>query len=182
MSRIRSVLSLAWPGFAVIVVIALAGWQLVPAQQKPTPESVQPPVAAADDFATVMARMKAAKPEIQKKHAVLLEARYDLADRPAPAGAMSGGKLIQQGPRTRLADGMTWAKLAAFTPDEVRDRGLFPAGFLPLPHPNHPEGGMLFPKFHIDEIKKQEGRDLTRFDLDFDLRTTSCPSSRRRCA
>ena len=24
-------------------------------------------------------------------------------------------------------------------------------------------------KFHIDEIKKQEGRDLTRFDLDFDL-------------
>jgi len=28
---------------------------------------------------------------------------------------------------------------------------------------------MLFPKFHIDEIKKQTGRDLTRFDLDFDL-------------
>ena len=28
---------------------------------------------------------------------------------------------------------------------------------------------MTFPKFHIDEIKKQEGRDLTRFDLDFDL-------------
>ena len=28
---------------------------------------------------------------------------------------------------------------------------------------------MLFPKFHIDEIKKQEARDLARFDLDFDL-------------
>lgn len=28
---------------------------------------------------------------------------------------------------------------------------------------------MVFPKFHIDELKKQEGRDLTRFDLDFDL-------------
>lgn len=28
---------------------------------------------------------------------------------------------------------------------------------------------MLFPKFLIDEIKKQEDRDLTRFDLDFDL-------------
>ena len=28
---------------------------------------------------------------------------------------------------------------------------------------------MVFPKFHIDEVKKQEGRDLTRFDLDFDL-------------
>jgi cytochrome c peroxidase len=28
---------------------------------------------------------------------------------------------------------------------------------------------MVFPEFHIKEIKKQEGRDLTRFDLDFDL-------------
>ena len=65
---------------------------------------------------------------------------------------------------------MTWEKLAAMTPGgDPREGGLFPTGFLPLPHPNHPEGGMLFPKFHIDEIKKQEGRDLTRFDLDFDL-------------
>jgi cytochrome c peroxidase len=28
---------------------------------------------------------------------------------------------------------------------------------------------MLFPKFHIEEINRQEARDLTRFDLDFDL-------------
>jgi len=28
---------------------------------------------------------------------------------------------------------------------------------------------MVFPKSHIDEIKRQTGRDLTRFDLDFDL-------------
>ena len=49
------------------------------------------------------------------------------------------------------------------------EKDIFPAGFFPLPHPNHPEGGMLFPKKHIDEIKKQEQRDLTRFDLDFDL-------------
>jgi cytochrome c peroxidase len=28
---------------------------------------------------------------------------------------------------------------------------------------------MLFPDFHIKEIKKQEARDLTRFDLDFDI-------------
>ena len=28
---------------------------------------------------------------------------------------------------------------------------------------------MVFPKFHIDEVKRQTGRDLTRFDLDFDL-------------
>ena len=28
---------------------------------------------------------------------------------------------------------------------------------------------MVFPTFHIEEIKQQEERDLTRFDLDFDL-------------
>ena len=28
---------------------------------------------------------------------------------------------------------------------------------------------MVFPQHHIDEIKRQEGRDLTRFDLDYDL-------------
>ena len=55
------------------------------------------------------------------------------------------------------------------TPDEIRDQGVYPKGLLPLPHPNHAEGGMVFPQFVIDEIKKQEGRDLTRFDLDFDL-------------
>ena len=43
---------------------------------------------------------------------------------------------------------------------DIREKNLFPAGFLPLPHPNHPEGGLVFPKFHIDEIKKQEARDL----------------------
>ena len=64
---------------------------------------------------------------------------------------------------------MTWEKLQAMSPEEIREKDAFPAGFFPLPHPNHPEGGMVFPKFHIEEIQKQEGRDLTRFDLEFDL-------------
>ena len=64
---------------------------------------------------------------------------------------------------------MTWDKLAAMSPEDIKQKNLWPAGFYPLPHPNHPEGGMVFPEFHIKEIKKQEGRDLTRFDLDFDL-------------
>ena len=34
---------------------------------------------------------------------------------------------------------------------------------------------MVFPKHQIDEVKKQEGRDLTRFDLDFDLPTHLLP-------
>ena len=76
---------------------------------------------------------------------------------------------MQQGVRARLKPGITWEMLSALTPDEIRARDLFPAGFMPLPHPNHAEGGMLFPHFVIDEIMRQERRDLTRFDLDFDL-------------
>ena len=55
------------------------------------------------------------------------------------------------------------------SPADIRDKDLFPKGFYPLPHPNHPEGGMVFPQFEINEIQKQEARDLARFDLDFDI-------------
>jgi len=127
------------------------------------------PVTITEDFAITMSRMKAAKPEIEKRHAGLLEQRYDLGNHPAKGITMSRGKAVQDGVRVKLPKGATWEQLAAMRPDEIREKDLFPAGFLPLPHPNQPEGGMLFPRFHIDEIKKQEGRDLTRFDLDFDL-------------
>jgi cytochrome c peroxidase len=82
---------------------------------------------------------------------------------------MTKGKAVQEGVRAKLPAGLTWEKLGAMSPEDIKAKGLWPAGFLPLPHPNHPEGGMLFPKYHIEEIKKQEARDLTRFDLDFDL-------------
>ena len=123
-----------------------------------------------EDFEAVRKRMAAAKPGIQKKHTDLLTERYDLSDRSVKDGvAMSRGKLVQVGPRAKLPTGMTWENLASLSPEDIKAKGLFPKGFLPLPHPNHPEGGMLFPKFHIDEILKQEKRDLTRFDLDYDL-------------
>jgi cytochrome c peroxidase len=122
-----------------------------------------------EDFATVLARMRAGKAEVMKRQMDLLGARYDLSDRPAAGVTMSRGKAVQDGVRVRLPAGATWDALGKMTPDEVRDKGLYPAGFMPLPHPNHPEGGMVFPLFEINEIKKQTGRDLTRFDLDFDL-------------
>ena len=128
-------------------------------------------VAWAQDpsFASVLERMRAAKPAVMKRQADLLGERYDLGDRAASGVTMSRGKPIQEGVRARLAGGTTWESLAAMTPEEIQEKNLFPKGFEPLPHPNHPEGGMLFPKFHLDEVKRQEGRDLTRFDLDFDL-------------
>jgi len=127
------------------------------------------PVDIKQDFATTMKKMQAAKPTIEQRQQKLLEERYDLSNRPANGVSMSRGKAIQAGVRVKLAKGTTWDALSRMSAQDIRAKGLFPAGFMPLPHPNHPEGGMLFPKFHIDEIKKQEGRDLTRFDLDFDL-------------
>lgn len=127
------------------------------------------PVVPKEDFKTVMERMKGQKSAIEKKHEDLLAERYDLANKPATGVTMFRGKPVQQGVRAKLAAGVTWQSLAEMTPDQIREKDAWPAGFLPLPHPNHPEGGMLFPKFHIEEIKKQEQRDLTRFDLDFDL-------------
>ncbi len=148
------------------------GWAavlgLVSAQAEKKPTSFAP-VDIKETFASVLAKMKAAKGAVQQKHTSLLAERYDLANRPASGGTMTKGKALQEGARAKLPSGVTFASLAAMTPDQIREKGLFPPAYLPLPHPNHPEGGMLFPKFHIDEMNRQEQRDLTRFDLDFDL-------------
>ena len=128
------------------------------------------PVDIKEPFATIMARMKAAKPAVMQRQMALLNERYDLSKRVSDEVKMTRGKPIPVGPAARLAGGLTWETFGAMSPDEIREKGLFPKGFLPLPHPNHPEGGMVFPKMMIDElIKMGEGNRLERFDLDFDL-------------
>jgi cytochrome c peroxidase len=145
---------------------AMTGIICAESQTRPTSYA---PVALTEPFDSVMTRMKAAKPEIMKRQMNLLQERYDLSDRPANDTVMSRGKKIQEGTRIKLPAGTTWEQLASFTPDQILQKDLWPTGFYPLPHPNHPEGGQLFPKFHIEEIKKQGLGDLTRFDLDYDL-------------
>ncbi len=152
--------------FSCVVVVALA---FSYAKGISPRSSSYSPVVITEDFESVMAKMKAAKPEIMKRQMDLLHERYDLSNRPAEGVTMSRGKPIQQGVRVKLPDGITWQQLCEITLEMIREKDLFPKGFLPLPHPNHREGGMVFPQFLIDEINKQEGRDLTRFDLDFDL-------------
>jgi cytochrome c peroxidase len=135
-----------------------------------TVKSSYSPVVVSEPFAKTMDRMQKEKAGVMQTQADLLNERYDLSDRPAEGVMMSGGrKAVQQGVRVKLPEGVTWEKLAEITPTEIREKDLWPKGFYPLPHPNHAEGGMVFPKFHIEEIKKQEARDLERFDLDYDL-------------
>ena len=157
-------------GVLIVMVLLLTWLSILAFAQPPAKgESSYSPVVIKESFQAILDRMKAAKPAVMKKQMDLLSERYDLSNRPAQGVTMSRGKAVQEGIRAKLPAGVTWAQLGVMSPEEIQGKNFFPAGFLPLPHPNHPEGGMLFPKFHIDEIKKQEGRDLTRFDLDYDL-------------
>ena len=150
----------------VIVSLAAEDSSKTPA---PAKKSSYMPVVDTESFSAVRNRMSQAKAEVMKRQASLLAERYDLSNRPATGAVMDRTKPLQEGVRVKLPSGVTWTQLADMTPDQIRDKNLFPQGFLPLPHANHPEGGMVFPKFEIQELIKQEQRDLTRFDLDFDL-------------
>jgi cytochrome c peroxidase len=146
--------------FALVVVTVVA--------QEPEKKRDDPEDARAK-FEATFRKMSAEKPAIMRAARAHLEERYDLSDRPAAGLTMTRGKAVQEGVRVKLPAGTTWQQLASLSPDEIRRRNLWPLGFHPLAHPNHPEGGMLFPQFHIDEVKKQTQRDLARFDLDFDI-------------
>jgi cytochrome c peroxidase len=114
-------------------------------------------------------RLASNKPDIMAAQQTLLESRYDLSDAAVTGATMFRGKTIQAGVRVKLPEGQTWEALAALAPAAIRAQDLYPAGFLPLPHARHDEGGQVLPQFHIDAIKAQEGRDLQRFDVEFDL-------------
>lgn len=148
-------------GLAVLMCSMVS---LVYADSSATPSALSSymPVDIHETFQSILNRMSAAKQGINDRQQELLKQRYDLSNTPSTTVTMSNGKPIQDGVRIKLPVGMTWDKLGQMSPEEIKKQGLFPQGFLPLPHPNHPEGGMLFPKFAIDEINKQENRDLTR--------------------
>ena len=115
-----------------------------------------------EPFEVVRARDKAAKARVMAEHQRLLEQRYDLTRRVDEAVRMTRGKPIPVGPTARLKSGVTWEQLGQMTPEEIRDKDLFP--YLPLPHVRHPVGGMVFPQAEIKVLPRVE-----RFDMDFDL-------------
>ena len=167
---------LTW-GFLVAVCFALYSpapraegpqGQDPPDQKKgPVPSSydqISPVLLGQDTFEQMMARDKAGKAAVMARQRKLLEERYDLSVRVSDRVKMSRGKPIPVGPATKLPEGTTWEELARLSPDEVRDKGQFPKGFLPLPHPHHEAGGMLFPQAEVKLLPR-----LERFDLDFDL-------------
>ena len=151
--------------FAVMLMASLFVNPEVVAQDRPKPpdekSSSFTPVVE-EPFDVVMRRDKAAKARVMAAAKRLLEERYNLTRRVDPNVKMTRGKPIPVGPTARLKSGVTWEQLGRMSIEEIRDKNLFP--YLPLPHVNHPVGGMVFPEMHI----KQQPR-LERFDMDFDI-------------
>jgi cytochrome c peroxidase len=133
------------------------------------PPSSYAPVDIKESFEQIEQKMKGEKAAVMQRQKDLLAQRYDLADKPSSDAKMGRSKPVQDGVRAKLPSGTSWEDLAGMTPEQIQDKDLFPPGFMPLPHPHHAEGGMVFPEAHIKEVLKQEGRDLNRFDLEFDL-------------
>src|ERR1700726_528293 len=154
-------------GVAAATVILAVGF--ASAQQGPRGKSSYMPVDITEPFSAIFARLSAEKPAVTRDHMALLNERYDLSNRPATGVTMDRTKPVQEGVRVKLPAGKTWEALANMSPEQIRDQEVFPKGFYPLPHPKHQEGGFVFPRFLIDEIKQQEERDLTRFDVDYDI-------------
>ncbi len=162
-------------GIAAGLGLAAAAW-VQAADPLPSDATYRP--LPTQPFSAVKAADEAQKAAVMARQSALLEQRYDLADRPVPGVFMSGGrKPVQGGVRVKLPAGVTWDMLSQLSPDEIRQRGLLPEGFKPLPHVKQPAGGQVFPSTQIDEIARQEQRDLRRFDVDFDLPDHITPES-----
>src|SRR6266404_1493752 len=99
----------------VLMLLVVAGLfvfvNLGYAQQEQRGQTSYMKVDSGESFASIMARMKAAKPEVEKEHSAVLNERYDLSDNPVRGVTMDRGKPIQEGVRVKLPPGMSWEKL-----------------------------------------------------------------------
>ena len=146
MNRFRNNAGWLLPALALCGVIALAAWAHAGASNHPGS-----PPRTRSRATTRSPRCCSAKETFQ---AMMAKDKADKAGGHGPAEEAAGGALRPRRRRpddklhddSRQADpgrpgrascrqGMTWDKLAEMTPDEIRDKGLFPKGFLPLPHP-----------------------------------------------
>src|SRR5205814_10557955 len=113
-------------------------------------------------FEDVMKKESANKASVMNAQRTLLESRYNLTPKFDPQAKMSRGKPLALGPTARLAQGVTWERLGAMRPEEIKQQNMFP--YPSLPHPLHANGGQVFPKMQIDMFPR-----LERFDVEFDL-------------
>jgi cytochrome c peroxidase len=158
-NRLRFLLMIA---LTLVMAASLLVSRQARAQQQTTQRASSYTPVVEEPFDVVRARDKAAKARVMADHQKLLDERYDLRRRVDENVRMTRGKPIPVGPTAKLKNGVTWDQLGRMSPEEVRDRNLFP--YLPLPHVSHPVGGMVFSQTEIKALPR-----LERFDMDFDL-------------
>ncbi|MBS3757096.1 MAG: cytochrome B6 [Desulfobacterales bacterium] len=133
------------------------------------------PVVIEKSFEEIMEMDVEVKPKYDERQQELLERRYDLSDMPSDTMMSAGRKPVQKGVRVKLHGDVTWEELSEMTPAEIKNKGLFPMGFRPLPHSKHGTGGQVFPQNQIDAMQELENRNLERFDTEFDIPTHFTP-------
>src|SRR5438132_7324074 len=106
----------------------------------------------------------AAKPKVMATQRKLLESRYHLEPKLDPVAKMSRGKPLVVGPTAKLPEGMDWATLAAMSPEQIRQKDIFPYKALPHPAQGGGLGGQVFPPMQIKMFPR-----LERYDVEFDL-------------
>ena len=132
-------------------------------------------------FSAVKQADEQQKPAVMQRQTALLNERYDLSNRPVPGAMMSGGrKPVQGGVRAKLPAGATWDGLGGMSPQEVKDKGLFPEGFKPLPHVKQATGGQVFPRSRSTRSIARSSATCGASTWTSTCPTTSRPSSRRR--
>ncbi|MDA3898172.1 MAG: cytochrome B6 [Desulfobacteraceae bacterium] len=139
--------------FGIVGAVAYAKQEKIVSSYGPTNQDMT--------FEQIKAERMAVKAERAKEHMKMLESRYDLSKKTSDKVFMSGGKAVPTGPTANL-QGIDWVQLNKMTPEQIREKGLFP--YKPLPFADHAEGGMLFPEMITKLLPR-----LVRFDLDFDL-------------
>lgn len=107
--------------------------------------------------------------EVVAKQKELLAERYDLSDKASDLWMSGKRKKVQEGVRVKPPEVADWQELSEMTPDEIREQGLWPKGFRPLPHVKHKTGGMVIDPRQVEKIQEAESRNLDRFDVEFDL-------------
>lgn len=146
----------------LVITMVLVISKVTHAKEMKMQESSYAPVMITKSFEAVREMDIAEKAEVMGKHMTLLNERYDLSGKTDQIARMSGGKPLPVGPTAKLKNGITWEKLGAMPPEEIKKKGVFP--YPPLPHVKHATGGMV-----VAQMQLKTHSELVRFDVDFDL-------------
>jgi cytochrome c peroxidase len=106
----------------------------------------------------------AGKPKVMATQQKLLKSRYNIKPKLDPEAKMSRGKPLVVGPTARLPEGMDWVTLVAMSPEEIRQKDIFPYKALPHPAQGGGLGGQVFPQMQIKMFPR-----LERYDVEHDL-------------